>query len=240
MEYTTFVCNICGKEGLSKRTSFVNGTGRACREHEEVERPTSKGRDLNKTYFGIKIDPRCPEVGYSTRVLSCMHAFEDSHSIGLMEIAMDKLVELSKQPEHACFVTKVFPPKIVSVGRWSGVVHEYSDILLKNMESALYDKEVIKDYIQKEVIPFCRRNFCKDICLPATADLPKILNPIRMSDYYEPNKDHKAIRDLMIAMGTLSLRLNDKDSIVVDVVCEYRSSIKQALEVLKNQGFQMS
>lgn len=37
MGFQTFTCCICGKEGLTKRTSYmVEGKGRACREHQEA------------------------------------------------------------------------------------------------------------------------------------------------------------------------------------------------------------
>ena len=37
MGFQTFTCCICGKEGLTKRTSYmIEGKGRACREHQEA------------------------------------------------------------------------------------------------------------------------------------------------------------------------------------------------------------
>lgn len=37
MGFQTFTCCICGKEGLTKRTSYmIEGKGRACREHHEA------------------------------------------------------------------------------------------------------------------------------------------------------------------------------------------------------------
>jgi len=65
MEYQTFTCAICGKSGLSKRQTykFDSNGARACREHEEVKKESVP--DFNKTYFGFKVDPRCPEVAYS-------------------------------------------------------------------------------------------------------------------------------------------------------------------------------
>ena len=253
MGYQTFTCAICGKSGLSKRQTykFDSNGARACREHEEVKKESVP--DFNKAYFGFKVDPRCPEVAYSARILYCMQNFKNPHSGGLVVMAMNNLAELLKQPEHTRFARRLVPPKITTVDMWQSGLSEYEETLRKNLESALYDKDVIKDYIQKEVIPFYRGFLKLHIegwmryaqvysCLYERIgiDAARILNPIRISDYYDPVGDHRVIQDLMIALGTCALRL--KNESVEDFekpFRDYSEKVQQALNALEKQGFQV-
>lgn len=55
MGFQTFTCCICGKEGLTKRTSYmIEGKGRACREHQEAldannDREAKRAEAINET-----------------------------------------------------------------------------------------------------------------------------------------------------------------------------------------------
>ena len=65
MGFQTYTCCICGKTGLTKRnTYFIEGKGRACREHEqakqandvrEEKRNTTQRKDFSRYYKLMKI-----------------------------------------------------------------------------------------------------------------------------------------------------------------------------------------
>lgn len=228
MGFKTFTCNICGKENLTKRNSYVNGSGRACREHEEVKPPTPQGDAFNKAYFDIEIDPRCPEVGYAHRILLCMNnsnsvITERATTLALM--ALNSLHELLNSPQHQRFAVVVLPPREYTAANEALYIEEYKNTLSILMECALYGEEEINKWIQDEVIPLFSKLF-ED---PASAErIPKlefvkVLRPIRMAKDYDPEGKHKPIANLMTALSTYGPEV-------------YRI-ITSALQELEKQGF---